>query len=241
MPKNKDLKRLVRSRMQKTGESYTAARAQLIKHGRPSSTRAALTKVERASARSISTAAKTDYAKLAGMSDASIEAATGCTWKRWVGALDYVRAHEWPHRKIAAYVQDEFKVRDWWAQTVAVGYERIRGLREIGQRRGGSFEANKSRTFPVPVARLYDAFAMARVRARWLPGVKLVVRKAVSNKSVRMTWEDGTSVDIWLMAKCESKSTASVAHRKLSSKESMTRAKAFWTERLDALGELLAP
>src|SRR6185503_8061251 len=30
MPKHKDLKRLVRSRMKKTGESYTAARAQLI-------------------------------------------------------------------------------------------------------------------------------------------------------------------------------------------------------------------
>src|SRR5512139_3093289 len=31
MPHHKDLKRLVRSRMQKTGESYTAARAQLTR------------------------------------------------------------------------------------------------------------------------------------------------------------------------------------------------------------------
>ena len=31
MPKNKDLKRLTRSRMQKTGESYTTARSQLLK------------------------------------------------------------------------------------------------------------------------------------------------------------------------------------------------------------------
>ena len=30
MPKQKDLKRVVRSRMQKTGESYTAARASHI-------------------------------------------------------------------------------------------------------------------------------------------------------------------------------------------------------------------
>ena len=31
MPTGKDLKRLVRARMKKTGESYTAARAQLLK------------------------------------------------------------------------------------------------------------------------------------------------------------------------------------------------------------------
>jgi hypothetical protein len=31
MPKNRDLKRLARSRMKKTGESYTAARAALVK------------------------------------------------------------------------------------------------------------------------------------------------------------------------------------------------------------------
>ena len=32
MPTQKDFKRLVRRRMQKTGESYTAARAQLLEH-----------------------------------------------------------------------------------------------------------------------------------------------------------------------------------------------------------------
>ena len=31
MPHNKDLKRLIRSRMSKTGEAYTSARAQILK------------------------------------------------------------------------------------------------------------------------------------------------------------------------------------------------------------------
>ena len=35
MTQNKDLKRLVRARMKKTGEAYTAARAQIMKKGRP--------------------------------------------------------------------------------------------------------------------------------------------------------------------------------------------------------------
>ncbi|HKQ57703.1 MAG TPA: hypothetical protein VJY35_07525 [Candidatus Eisenbacteria bacterium] len=240
MPTQKDLKRLVRRRMQKTGESYTAARAHLVK-ARPSrstnGTPATAAPVKPATA---ARAKPADYAKLAGMSDAAVKAATGCDWKRWVDALDYVEAHTWPHRKIADYVQEKFKVRDWWTQTVVVGYERIRGLREIGQRRGGSYEATKSRTFAVPVAKLFQAFAEARPRARWLPGVKLTVRKATPHRSVRITWDDGTSVEVWLTAK-GGKSSAQVAHRKLPSREAAAKTKAFWDERLDALAEYLTP
>jgi uncharacterized protein YndB with AHSA1/START domain len=232
MPTQKDLKRLVRRRMQKTGESYTAARAQLLKSRPSRSTHGTPATAPRAKA--------ADYAKLAGMSDAAVKAATGCNWKRWVDALDHVEAHTWPHRKIAGYVHETFKVRDWWTQTVAVGYERIRGLREIGQRRGGSYEATKSRTFAVPVARLYRAFAEAGPRARWLPGVKLTVRKATPHRSVRITWDDGTSVEVWLTAKGV-KSSVQVAHRKLPSKEAAAKTKAFWDERLDALAEHLTP
>lgn len=228
MPTNKDLKRLVRRRMQKTGESYTTARAQLVTS-------------RTSSLRPPAPARPPDYATLAGMSDAAVKAATGCTWKRWVDALDYVNAHTWPHWKIAEYVQEKFKVQDWWSQTVTVGYERIRGLREIGQRRGGSYEATKSRTFPVPVARLFAAFAEARPRARWLPGVKLTVRKATPHRSVRITWADETSVEVWLTAKGQGRSSAQVQHRKLPSRESATRTKAFWTERLDALEVFLTP
>lgn len=227
MPTHKDLKRLVRGRMTKTGESYTAARAQIVK-GRTSSPA------------SPAPASPSDYARLAGMSDAAVKAATGCDWKRWVDALDFVNAHTWPHRRIAEYVQTKFKVQDWWCQTVTVGYERIRGLREIGQRRSGSYEATKSRTFSVPVARLFAAFAEARPRARWLPGQKLTLRKATPHRSVRITWGDETSVEVWLTARGEGRSSAQVAHRKLPSREAVVRAKAFWDERLDALEALLA-
>ncbi len=230
MPTDKDLKRLVRRRMQKTGESYTAARAQLVK------TRTAASRPKPASA---PRPPVTEFAKLAGMSDAAIKARTGCDWKRWVGALDRVEAHTWPHRKIAEYVREKYKVADWWTQTVTVGYERIRGLREIGQRRGGAFEASKSRTFAVPVAELFDAFADAGRRARWLKGVALTVRKATPHKSVRISWPDGSSVSVWLTAKGAGKSSAAVQHAKLPDRSSADRMRAFWTERLAALGGVL--
>lgn len=223
MPTNNDFKRLVRARMEKTGEAYTAARAHLLQP-----------KV------AVPPAPKTDYATLAGMSDAAIKAKTGCNWERWVKALDYAGAHSWPHGRIARYVQDKFKVPDWWCQTVTVGYERIKGLRAIGQRRGGGFEASKSKTFGVALSRLFRAWSDARTRARWMPGVGLTVRSATRNKYMRITWPDGTSVEVGFLGKGKAKSQVAVQHSKLADRAAALRSKAFWAERLDALGGVLA-
>jgi hypothetical protein len=223
MPTNKDFKRVVRARMTKTGESYTTARAHLlIKKPAP-------------------TPAPSDFGKLAGMSDATIKAKTGCTWDRWVWALDRVEAHDWEHREIAEYVHEKYKVPGWWSQSVTVGYERIKGLRAIGQRRGGAFEASKSRTFAVPIARLYRAFYDKRVRARWLPGVDLTIRVATRDKSMRITWPGKTSVELYFTSRGPKKGQVAVQHVKLPNKETATRMKQYWEERLDKLGEMLTP
>ncbi|MBK8250092.1 MAG: hypothetical protein IPK85_22270 [Gemmatimonadetes bacterium] len=224
MTNHKDFKRVVRTRMQKTGESYTAARAATVARTRAPAARVA---------------PEINYEQLAGMKDATISARTGRSWKEWTEELDAKKALEWTHTEIARHVHTALGVGHWWAQTVTVGYERIKGLRAIGQRRSGTFEVNKSRTFAVDIAMLYAAFENARRRARWLTGVKLVVRKAVTNKSIRITWPDGTSVEGWFMGKGPNKSTVSVQHTKLPDREAVTRARTFWGERLDALAELL--
>jgi len=222
MPKQKDLKRLVRSRMQKTGESYTTARVQLTK--KSSSKKAP---------------APVDYAALAGMSDAAIREKTGKTWAQWVRALDAIGAATMLHRDIAEHVHTAFDVPGWWTQAVTVGYERIRGLREIGQRRGGAYEASKSKTLPVSATVAFNAFTNARTRKQWLPGVKLTVRKATSPKSVRITWPDKTNVEVWITAK-GNKCSVAVQHTKLVSKEDANARKAFWAERLSELAELVS-
>jgi hypothetical protein len=130
-------------------------------------------------------------------------------------------------------------VPGWWAQTVTVGYERIKSLRAVGQRRDGFFEASKSKTFAVPVARLYQAFQDARTRARWLPDVDLTVRGATPKKSIRMTWPDGTLVVAGFIPMGKAKSQVGLAHGKLPDRASATRTKQFWTERLAALEEVL--
>lgn len=215
MPKNKDLKRLTRSRMKKTGESYTAARAELVKKS------------------------KQDLAERAGISDRVVSAKTGRTWEEWVRLLDARGARSMIHGDIATYLNLEHGVPGWWAQTVTVGYERIRGLRDIGQRRSGEYEASKSKTLPLPLGELFRAFTVTRTRERWLPGVKWTVRTAIADKSIRVTWEDGTSVELYFAAKGPQKSQVSIQHRKLGTKAQAAKAKAYWGERLEGLAKLL--
>jgi hypothetical protein len=219
MTTDKDFKRLVRSRMRKTGESYTAARSQLLTKPSPP--------------------VPADYATLAGLSDAAIKAGTGCTWERWVKVLDKARAYEWQHREIARHVYENYKISGWWSQGVTTGYERIKGLRAIGQRRGGDFEAAKSKTFAAPLTRLYRAWSVARTRARWLPGVDLKIRSAIRNKSMRITWPDGTSVHLYFAAKGTGKSQVAIQHVKLADRSAQTRMKEFWGERLAGLEDVL--
>jgi hypothetical protein len=216
MPKQKDLKRLIRSRMKKTGEAYTAARLQLLKKSEPTS----------------------NYAQVAGMSDESVSKQTGRTWAQWVRVLDAAQASRKPHREIAEHVSS-LGTPDWWSQMVTVGYERIRGLRDRGQRRGGGYEATKSRTFNVPVEKLFDAFANARTRRRWLP-VKITLRSATPRKYMRLTWDDGTPVQVGFLSKGAAKSAVAVAHQKLPNRSAADAMKKAWSEHFDRLGQFLS-
>ena len=236
MPRNKDLKRLVRTRMTKTGEAYTTARAHIVKKTRTTTRTAAPAAAPPARA---AAPEAPDYAALAGMSDAVLKEKTGCTWERWVYALDRHHADQMSHREITALVHDKYKVGPWWGQMVTVGYERIKGLRARGQRRDGSYEAGKSRTYDVPVTTLFEAWADASVRRRWLNGASVKVRTATAPKSMRLGWDDGSIIAVGFMAKGKSKSAVALAHTKLPDRETADRFKQYWSERLDALGGVL--
>lgn len=225
MPRDKDRKRIIRDRMKKTGESYTAARAHVF----------SAKKTERPTAPAI------DLAERAGMKDEVITAKTGRSWTQWLRDLDADGAATMRHRDIAQLVHAKYKVGDWWTQTVTVGYERIKGLREVGQRRDGTYEAGKSRTFGVPVRQLFDAWADDAVRRRWLDDVKPVVRSATAPKAMRLRWPDGTVVLAGFLAKGPGRSSVAVAHTKLRDRNAIAKAKAYWTGRLDALESLLMP
>ncbi|OLT63242.1 hypothetical protein BJP37_11820 [Moorena bouillonii PNG] len=200
--------------MEKTGESYTAARARILAKGGPP---------------------PEDYPEIAGMSNAAVAAKTGKTWPQWVRALNRHGADKMTHTEIAKSAREEFGATPWWAQSVAVGYGRIRGLREIGQGCDGDYKASKSKTFKVPIDRLYKAFSSKRGRERWLGGTALRIRTSTANRSMRITWEDGTSVSAWFTDKGPGKSQVAIQHEKLADRADIERRKAYWAERFAAL------
>jgi len=234
MPRDKDLKRLVRARMTKTGESYTTARSHITRRAKPARrTRSAAIEV-------VPEPSNADYAALAGMSDDVVKEKTGCDWTHWVYVLDKRGAAAMSHREITEIVRTKYKVADWWSQMVTVGYERIKGLRARGQRRDGSYEATKSRTFNVPVDVLFDAWADAKTRRRWLTDGTVKVRTATAPKSMRLDWSDGGIIAVGFVAKGKGKSSVALSHAKLPDQDTANALKAYWSERLDSLGALLA-
>ena len=238
MPRQKDLKRLVRARMKKTGEAYTAARAQILRKSKTNPPREP--GVSASLSKALAAPDPKQFAAIAGMSDAKLKESTGCTWQRWVRALDRHGAESMPHRGIATLVREKYKTDSWWSQTVTVGYERIKGLRARGQQRNGTYQISKSRTYNVPVETLFEAWTDARVRQRWLTETGVKLRKATAPKSVRLGWPDGGIVAVGFVAKGSSKSSVAIEHTKLPDRATGDRIKQEWSDRFDELRDVLA-
>ena len=242
MTRNKDQKRIIRNRMKKTGESYTAARAQILSKPRrkPARSRTARSAPAQAPApaRADRKAPGKDYAALAGMSDEKVAEATGRNWREWTAVLDAENATTMRHRDVAQLVHEKYGVREWWTQTVTVGYERIKGLRDRGQRLGGAYEVSKSKTYNVPIDTLFHAWADDSIRRKWM-GVTAKVRTATAPKSIRLQWTEGAIIAAWFTSKGPGRSAVALAHTKLASKSAADAAKKEWTARLGALERAL--
>jgi hypothetical protein len=203
--------------MEKTGESYTGARAALLAAEEPKATEGpALT-----------------------MSDEAIRRRTGRGWEDWFDLLDEWGGTQRSHTDAARWLREEHGTGGWNAQAVVVSYERARGLRAVGEHADG-FTVTASKTVAVPIDRLYEAFVDESLRRRWLPEGDLRARTATRPKSVRFDWGDSsTRVVVGFTAKGEGKSSAALAHEKLPDAEEAERMKAFWRERVAVLKEVL--
>jgi hypothetical protein len=232
MTRQKSFKGRIRARMDKTSESYTTARRQLL-------AKAGTEPPAEPETQPVAPAADAPGARRP-YSDEVVRANTGRTWDDWFALLDAWGAAERPHAEIARWVVEEHGVGGWWAQGVTVAYEQARGLRAPGQRRGGLFEVNASKTVAVPVGRLYEAFADPALRERWLPGATVELRTAQPAKSIRASWDDGsTRLVVAFTARGESKSQVALTHERVPDAGTADQLKRYWRERMAALKQVL--
>jgi hypothetical protein len=229
MTKDKAQKQAVRARMAKTGERYTTARHyHLDLHHEPLSENG----VEEALAGEPATdpevvavadppVAASDVTEASsvapalpprvaepGMSDEAIRRATGKGWDEWFALLDAWGGTAHNHTEIARHVYETYGIDGWWAQGVTVGYERARGMRALHERPDG-FSMNASKTFPVPLARLFAAFVNDDERTHWLEGIALRTRTSQENKSARFDVLPGdTRLAVYFTARGPEKASA---------------------------------
>ena len=231
MPTQKVFKQRVRARMTKTGESYTAARHQLLKKAaEPATPPPAAESTDPAVA--AETTQQTDNLT----SDEAMVRATGRGHDEWFALLDARGATERKHPEIAGWLR-EMNVPGWWAQNITVAYERARGMRARYQQADG-FTISVTRSVDVPPAKALAAFTSASLRRRWLPDAPMRERPTKAKLTARFDWSDPASrVVVTIIPKTPDKSTVAVGHEQLPDAESAERLKAAWRA---SLGDLKA-
>lgn len=220
MTTDKARKRAVRSRMEKTGERYAAARRHVVHE-------AALPSLPPRFAEP-------------GMSDDAIAKGTGKGWDDWFRILDGWDATSHTHTEIARYVNGEHGIDGWWAQGVTVGYERARGMRAINQRPGEGFEVSVSKTVEMPPLEAWRAFVEPKRRAAWLDlPLRMRTGTRTMGRSARFDVpSEGTRVNVLFDPKGDERCVVTVTHVKLDGPDDVAAHRSAWRERLGRLAAL---
>ncbi|GII01625.1 hypothetical protein [Planobispora takensis] len=252
MTGNKSFKNRVRTRMAKTGESYTAARRRLLPAAgeqepaaeeRPPAVPAAEQEPAAPAADRGVPAPDADAPASAVrdtiVSDDAMTVRTGRSHEEWFALLDAWGATGRTHGEIARRLVEEHGVEGWWAQSITVAYERARGLRAPGQSRTGDFSISAGKIINVPAERVIEAFTDDDLRARWLSGAPFEIRTSRPGKSVTANWEGRAALTIGVIAKGGKKTQLGLQHGKLPDAATAAEMKTYWRERVTALKRLL--
>jgi hypothetical protein len=243
MTQQKKLKKAIRARSRKTGESYTAARRHIVQ---PRPTPAAAVS-PRAGARAAKPRSHTG--------EAGVIKKTGHGYDHWFAVLDAFGAAAKGHTASAAHLFNDHGVPGWHCQMVTVAYERERGLRAMNQSCAGDFQVNVSKVVPVSVAEVVDALRSARRRAQWLKGADTALGRALEAAlagpkprevklkinalaGLRYPWGDGR-VEISVAGKPNGRTSVVASMTKLAGPEEVEERRAQWRVALNGLKEYL--
>lgn len=170
MTLQKKLKKAVRARSQKTGESYTAARRQVLLAREKKAESPSQPAAPQPPPPAPVTAPRVNKPVKGEVSDESARKKTGHGLDHWFAVLDAFGAATKGHTAAASHLYEKHGVPGWHAQGITVAYERARGLREMHQSCAGDFQVSVSKTVPATVAEVVDALKSADRRAAWLQG-----------------------------------------------------------------------
>jgi hypothetical protein len=263
MTLQKKLKKAIRVRSEKTGESYTAARRQvlLVRGKKAQAAEPAVApeppvlEPETVPAPVAKPSQSAPSTKGGGLSDEAARKKTGHGLDHWFAVLDAFGAATKGHTAAAAHLYNDHGVPGWHSQGITVAYERARGLRDVNQSCAGDFQVSVSKTVPAPVSEVVDALESAERRAVWLadadpalaqaltaafsgPKPREVKTKGSDYAWLRFSW-DSSKIVIYIYGKPKGASVVA-DNSSLADGDHVEQRRAQWRVALDGLHRHLA-
>lgn len=195
------------------------------------------------------------------ISDEAVEKATGRTWAGWLTLLDDWGAAGAGHKATARHLAEEHGLSGWWSQMVTVHYERVRGLREVGETASTGFEVGAQKTLAPSAAAAWELLASPEGLAAWLgagaperleeglayrldDGTTGEIRVVREGSHVRLTWQPPgwqapSTLQVRSTEAASGRGTIGFHHEGLPDAESRETMRTHWRgalERLKGLG-----
>lgn len=249
MTRARSLKQTIRARAAKTGERYTTARRQVLKHTTARATAPPAPEPPPAPSSSVANLTK------GAVTDAKTREKTGHGLDHWFAVLDRFGGADKGHTALARHLHDEHAVSGWYAQGITVAYERARGARALNQRVGGDYEVSVSKVVAADTPAVVSAFSDARTRKAWLAPADPALARALAaaltastskgfvvrpDGQARFRYKTGpTTVQVYVWPKAGGTSSVVVTEMKLPDAATLEARREAWRTALASLARVL--
>lgn len=191
----------------------------------------------------------------------SVEKHTGKDWDYWIGVLEKSRAENLNHKEIVSLLKTKFKLKPWWQQIVATGFEVHTGKKKEGQNAKGEYSVTVTKTINVSHKKLWKFLFSPIGLQCWLKpmsdfyaqkgetfevngGVFGEVRTIKPLNNIRLRWEDGdwpkkTVLQVHLVPRPKDKSILVFTHEQLANPRIREKQRAYWKQAADEIVSVL--
>lgn len=190
---------------------------------------------------------------------ATVRSKTGKDLNAWFDELDAAGGRKLGRRDRAQWLLERLDKDAWWATTIAVEYERVRGMVEKDGRPTG-YAICSTKTIAAELPAVFEAFGKSEGLARWLgagaradftdggewncgDGDRARFLRIRPNKDLRLAWEGraapGSAVEVLFADKGKGKTGITLNHTRIDSRADADLLRAAWSEALDALKQAL--
>jgi uncharacterized protein YndB with AHSA1/START domain len=193
-----------------------------------------------------------------GIRPQSVLEKTGKPLEYWFEVLERFGCRSRGHRESALHLYNEHGVSAWWSQTLTVEYERVNGIRVVGQQSRG-FGTNHRRTLTAPLHRVWQCLTDPGHISGWFgeihsgeisPGSEVRFRDATlwtvrivePEVRIRLFWTEDTGrsvVQFSLHPRSDGRTVIEVSHEQIPTHESQKALKARWAAALSTLEDRL--